>query len=141
MSFDAWVVAFGLSSLLRTLQLTTSAVAFALFGSVVALDLWLLYRFFRSPRQPDDPAAGEALLHLTQYIDVLIPQGHAELIRRDGRLPAVVVREKKHQVLSQQHARRLAPRPAVGCHRTLMPYISPSGSAISSSRAPLGSRK
>jgi glutamate-5-semialdehyde dehydrogenase len=28
-----------------------------------------------------DPAAREALLHLTQYIDVLIPQGHAELIR------------------------------------------------------------
>ena len=66
MSFDAWVVAFGLSSLLRTLQLTTSAVAFALFGSVVAFDLWLLYRFFRSPRQPDDPAAGEAAAFRTE---------------------------------------------------------------------------
>jgi glutamate-5-semialdehyde dehydrogenase len=28
-----------------------------------------------------DPAAGQALMRLTQYIDVLIPQGHAELIR------------------------------------------------------------
>ena len=28
-----------------------------------------------------DPAAGQAMLHLTQFIDVLIPQGHAELIR------------------------------------------------------------
>jgi glutamate-5-semialdehyde dehydrogenase len=28
----------------------------------------------------DDPAAGEAMLHLTQYMDVLIPQGSAELI-------------------------------------------------------------
>jgi glutamate-5-semialdehyde dehydrogenase len=28
-----------------------------------------------------DPAAGEALLHLTQYIDVVVPQGPAELIR------------------------------------------------------------
>ena len=66
MSFDAWVVAFGLSSLLRTLQLTTSAVAFALFGSVVAFDLWLLYRFFRSSRHLEDPAAGEAAAFLTE---------------------------------------------------------------------------
>src|SRR5438445_462394 len=29
----------------------------------------------------DDPAAGEAMLHLTQLMDVLIPQGSAELIR------------------------------------------------------------
>jgi glutamate-5-semialdehyde dehydrogenase len=29
----------------------------------------------------DDPAAGEAMLHLTQWMDVLIPQGSAELIR------------------------------------------------------------
>jgi glutamate-5-semialdehyde dehydrogenase len=29
----------------------------------------------------EDPEAGQALLHLTQYIDVLIPQGHADLIR------------------------------------------------------------
>jgi glutamate-5-semialdehyde dehydrogenase len=28
-----------------------------------------------------EPQAGQALLHLTQYLDVLIPQGHAELIR------------------------------------------------------------
>jgi glutamate-5-semialdehyde dehydrogenase len=29
----------------------------------------------------EDPAAGESMLHLTQFIDVLIPQGHAELVR------------------------------------------------------------
>jgi glutamate-5-semialdehyde dehydrogenase len=28
-----------------------------------------------------DPAAGEAMMHLTQFIDVLVPQGSAELIR------------------------------------------------------------
>jgi len=66
MSFDAWVVAFGLSSLLRTLQLTTSTMAFALFGSVVAFDLWLLYRFFRSSGQIEDPAAGEAAAFRTE---------------------------------------------------------------------------
>ena len=46
MSFDAWVVAFGISGLIRTLRLGTPAVAYAEFFAVVAFDLWLLYRFF-----------------------------------------------------------------------------------------------
>jgi glutamate-5-semialdehyde dehydrogenase len=29
----------------------------------------------------EDPAAGHAMMHLTQHIDVLVPQGHVELIR------------------------------------------------------------
>jgi len=36
-------------------------------------------RSLESPRMT--PAAGEAMLHLTQLMDVLIPQGNAELIR------------------------------------------------------------
>ncbi len=48
MSFDAWIVAFGLASLLRALQLTDAGPAAALFFTVVAFDLWLLYRFFRA---------------------------------------------------------------------------------------------
>lgn len=46
MSFDAWVVAFGLSGLIRTLHLGDTTVAYAEFFAVVAFDLWLLYRFF-----------------------------------------------------------------------------------------------
>jgi uncharacterized membrane protein YfcA len=46
MSFDAWVVAFGLAGLIRTLHLGGSGVAYLEFFAVVAFDLWLLYRFF-----------------------------------------------------------------------------------------------
>ena len=46
MSFDAWVVAFGLSKLLRDLALVQSAAAYSVLGIVVIIDLWLLSRFF-----------------------------------------------------------------------------------------------
>ena len=46
MSFDAWVVAFGISGLIRTLHLGGNVVAYGEFFAVVAFDLWLLYRFF-----------------------------------------------------------------------------------------------
>jgi len=46
MSFDAWVVAFGLSGLVRTLHLGGDGAAYTEFFAVVAFDLWLLYRFF-----------------------------------------------------------------------------------------------
>ena len=46
MSFDAWIVAFGLSGLIRTLHLASTSVAYLEFFAVVAFDLWLLYRFF-----------------------------------------------------------------------------------------------
>jgi uncharacterized protein len=52
MSFDAWVVAFGLSALLRELGLVQSAAAYSLLAAVVALDLWLLARFFRARVRP-----------------------------------------------------------------------------------------
>jgi uncharacterized protein len=50
MSFDAWVVAFGLSTLLRELHLVDSPAAFLLLVAVVILDAWLLYRFFGARR-------------------------------------------------------------------------------------------
>jgi uncharacterized membrane protein YfcA len=46
MSFDAWVVAFGLAGLIRTLHLGADGAAYLEFFAVVAFDLWLLYRFF-----------------------------------------------------------------------------------------------
>jgi len=47
MSFDAWVVGFGLSRLLQELALVQSNAAYLLLAAVGALDVWLLYRFFR----------------------------------------------------------------------------------------------
>src|SRR5207302_1415595 len=50
MSFDAWVVGYGISTLLRQLHLMDSGAAFSVLGAVGLLDLWLLYRFFRQPQ-------------------------------------------------------------------------------------------
>jgi uncharacterized protein len=54
MSFDAWVVAFGLASLLLMLGIANSVIAVAVFSTVAGIDIWLLYRFFRSRRQTGD---------------------------------------------------------------------------------------
>jgi uncharacterized membrane protein YfcA len=49
MSFDAWVVAFGLSGLLRTMHFVESGAAYLVLVAVAVLDIWLLYRFFSAP--------------------------------------------------------------------------------------------
>jgi uncharacterized protein len=49
MSFDAWVVAFGLSRLLGELGLVESNAAYLVLAGVGLLDTWLLYRFFTNP--------------------------------------------------------------------------------------------
>lgn len=46
MSFDAWVVAYGLSALLKELGLVPSNAAYGLLAAVAVLDLVILYRFF-----------------------------------------------------------------------------------------------
>ena len=46
MSFDAWVVGFGISTLLQQLHLVESPAAFAVLATVGVLDVALLYRFF-----------------------------------------------------------------------------------------------
>src|SRR5687767_165985 len=46
MSFDAWIVGFGLSALLKELQLVESNSAYLVLVAVAILDTWLLYRFF-----------------------------------------------------------------------------------------------
>ena len=46
MSFDAWIVAFGLSTLLKDLHLVESNRAYLVMVAVGLLDIWLLYRFF-----------------------------------------------------------------------------------------------
>jgi hypothetical protein len=64
MSFDAWVVGFGLSTLLQSLHLVESNLAFLVLFAVGVLDSWLLYRFFtaapKGPALRDD--AGRVLL-------------------------------------------------------------------------------
>jgi hypothetical protein len=46
MSFDAWVVAFGLSRLLQDLGFVKGNAAYLVMVVVGLLDSWLLYRFF-----------------------------------------------------------------------------------------------
>jgi uncharacterized membrane protein YfcA len=46
MSFDAWIVGFGLSTLLQSLGIVESNYAFLVLFGVGVLDTWLLYRFF-----------------------------------------------------------------------------------------------
>ena len=48
LSFDAWIVAFGLSRLLNELQLVDSRAAYLVLAVVALFDIWL-YRFFTDP--------------------------------------------------------------------------------------------
>jgi len=51
MSFDAWVVAFGISTLLRDLRLVETSAAYLVMAVVIAIDTWLLYRFVSANRR------------------------------------------------------------------------------------------
>lgn len=46
MSFDAWIVGFGLSTLIKELHLVESNLAFLVLAAVGLIDTMLLYRFF-----------------------------------------------------------------------------------------------
>lgn len=48
MSFDAWIVAFGISTLFRSLHIIESYAAYLIMGVVGLIDGCLLYRFFSS---------------------------------------------------------------------------------------------
>ena len=50
MSFDVWVVGFGLSRALTGLKLVASPAAYGAMAAAVLLDLYLLLAFFRSRR-------------------------------------------------------------------------------------------
>jgi uncharacterized membrane protein YfcA len=49
MSFDAWIVSFGISTLLRDLRVVQTAAAYSVMLAVVLIDAALLYRFFSRP--------------------------------------------------------------------------------------------
>jgi uncharacterized membrane protein YfcA len=65
MSFDAWVVGFGISTLLRQLHIIETEAAFSVLAAVAVLDIWLLYRFFRS-QAPDTVVPGAQPAPATQ---------------------------------------------------------------------------
>ncbi len=50
MSFDAWVVGFGVSTLLRHLGIVDTPIAFTAMAAAVSVDAALLYRFFTISR-------------------------------------------------------------------------------------------
>ena len=58
MSFDAWVVGFGISTLLRQLLIVPGVSAFAVLVGVIILDAWLLYRFFAIQHATDNATGG-----------------------------------------------------------------------------------
>ena len=59
MSFDAWVVGFGLSRTLIELELTASPWAYWVMVVAILIDAWLLYVFFRARRVA--PARSDAV--------------------------------------------------------------------------------
>lgn len=58
MSFDAWIVGFGLSAVLRDLGVVPVAASWLVFATIAAIDLALLYRFFTSGRWRGDARDG-----------------------------------------------------------------------------------
>ena len=55
MSFDAWIVAFGLSRLMQELGLVASNASYLVLVGVGLLDVYLLYRFFHKHSEPGPP--------------------------------------------------------------------------------------
>jgi hypothetical protein len=76
MSFDAWIVGFGLSALTRDLHMIEGASAFLILAVVGAIDTWLLFRFFsRSARKlREAPQAYQKLDVRTENLEV--PSDH-----------------------------------------------------------------
>lgn len=56
MSFDAWIVGFGMSGVLRDLHVLPGGTAYVVFATVVVFDIWL-YRYFTPQRPPVSAAA------------------------------------------------------------------------------------
>jgi uncharacterized protein len=50
MSFDAWIIGFGLSRTIVELKLLSTASAYTVWGLVIVLDLYLLYQYFVAGR-------------------------------------------------------------------------------------------
>src|SRR5712691_4656232 len=55
MSFDTWVVGFGVSTVLRDLHIVNRNAAYLFLAGVILIDAWLLYRFFAAGARFDMP--------------------------------------------------------------------------------------
>jgi uncharacterized membrane protein YfcA len=53
MSFDAWIVAFGVSTVFRDLKIVEGPSAFFFLAIVILIDAVLLFRFFTTPAKAD----------------------------------------------------------------------------------------
>lgn len=126
MSFDAWVVGFGLSRTLMELDLAQSPWAYGVMVATILIDSWLLYRFFTVVR----PARSDA--------PPLAP--HDPLLANGDR-------HDVHQAVTDGAWRGVADGPAaaetrnfaIGLSATLLGYYPmparPSGSAAASPEA------
>ena len=61
MSFDAWIVGFGLSSVLRDLKVIPGPSAYLVMAAVIAIDIVLLYRFFNARRTAEMAVGAEGV--------------------------------------------------------------------------------
>jgi uncharacterized protein len=68
MSFDAWIVGFGLSTLVRDLHLIEGSGRWLILVTVGVLDTWLLYRFFTVTLPKLKLADPEAAAQLTDEV-------------------------------------------------------------------------
>jgi uncharacterized membrane protein YfcA len=57
MSFDAWVVGFGLSRLVRDMGFVSGNEGYFILAAVIAVDAWLLYRFFAAHGNVEEAVA------------------------------------------------------------------------------------
>jgi uncharacterized membrane protein YfcA len=57
MSFDAWVVGFGVSTVLKDVRLVEGNAAYSFLAAVILIDAWLLYRFFAAGARFEMPTA------------------------------------------------------------------------------------
>jgi uncharacterized membrane protein YfcA len=57
LSFDAWIVGFGMSKLLHDLHIIEGGRAYLFLLAVVIVDVWILYRFFANLKKADASAS------------------------------------------------------------------------------------
>jgi uncharacterized membrane protein YfcA len=61
MSFDAWVVGFGVSTVLRDVRIVEGYAAYLFLAGVILIDAWLLYRFFSAGARFEMPKGSTEL--------------------------------------------------------------------------------
>jgi len=67
MSFDAWIVGFGMSRVLNELHVVDGPRAYTVLAVIGAIDLVLLYRFFAKPREPSRVLHEPALQEIVSF--------------------------------------------------------------------------